>query len=77
MSPKTHCKYGHSLTENNLLVRKDGRRNCRKCSKLRSRESQANHKKPLIDRYANIRKLFESSKHQTLFGQVLKQTSNT
>jgi len=59
------------------MVRKDGRRNCRKCDKLRKIEYRTKHKKPPVDRYANIRKLWEASKHQTLFGQVTKQTSNT
>jgi hypothetical protein len=36
---KTHCIHGHELTPENIYVRRDnGKRMCRECSRIRSRE---------------------------------------
>jgi hypothetical protein len=34
---KTHCNHGHSLSGENLFVRKDGRRRCRACERASQR----------------------------------------
>lgn len=65
---KTHCKYGHPLEGDNLRIRKEGYRNCKKCQDFRNYERRIRNGQPK-DRYVNIRALFEASKHQTLFGQ--------
>jgi hypothetical protein len=36
---QTHCIHGHRLSGGNLLVRKDGRRNCRACSRQKENSS--------------------------------------
>jgi len=33
---KTHCKYGHELTKNNIYLGKRGQRNCKICTKDRA-----------------------------------------
>ena len=71
----TYCKYGHPLTGDNLLIRKEGWRNCRKCRDFRSYEYRTKHS-PRIDKYANIRKLIEASKYQKLFGQVTERRTS-
>jgi len=38
-SRKTECKWGHPLRGDNLIIRKDGRRACRKCKAQHSRDS--------------------------------------
>lgn len=39
---KTHCKRGHRLSEDNLVAnRKDGRRECIKCRRVRQRERRS------------------------------------
>lgn len=72
---KTHCKYGHPLKGDNLLVRKEGHRNCKKCRDFRSYEYRMEHGQP-IDKNANVRRLFEASKHQTLYGQEIERGKN-
>ena len=37
---KTHCKYGHEFTENNIYVMQDGRA-CRRCRKMHSHNYNA------------------------------------
>lgn len=37
----THCKHGHELTGDNLIVRTSGSRTCRTCSIRRKREFRA------------------------------------
>lgn len=37
-SKHTHCKQGHALEGNNLIVRKNGTQACRECSRARWRE---------------------------------------
>lgn len=34
---KTHCPRGHEYTPENLLPRKNGKRDCRECSRIRDR----------------------------------------
>ena len=36
-SKHTHCKQGHALEGDNLIVRKNGRQTCRECSRARWR----------------------------------------
>ena len=36
--PKTHCKRGHKLTEENLIYRKNGDRRCKTCNILSKKE---------------------------------------
>ena len=38
---KTHCKNGHELTDDNVLVRGDNRRMCRTCHNADSKRSAA------------------------------------
>jgi HNH endonuclease len=35
---KTHCKYGHPLSGDNLIVRKSGHRQCKTCNREKVRE---------------------------------------
>ncbi|WP_261526143.1 HNH endonuclease signature motif containing protein [Burkholderia multivorans] len=37
---KTHCKRGHELTGNNLLIANNGSRQCRICTNWRAREAK-------------------------------------
>jgi hypothetical protein len=38
-SVKTHCDKGHELTEENVYLRKNGARSCRKCASIASRKN--------------------------------------
>jgi hypothetical protein len=38
-SVKTHCDKGHELTEDNVYLRKNGARSCRKCASIASRKN--------------------------------------
>jgi hypothetical protein len=40
---KTHCSRGHSYTPENTYVPSDGKRYCRACSRIRSREYSERH----------------------------------
>ena len=37
---KKKCRRGHALTKMNLYLRKDGTRECRKCSLVRARDAE-------------------------------------
>jgi len=37
---RTHCKQGHSF-EGNIMVRKDGKRECAECNRVRARNNYA------------------------------------
>lgn len=41
---KTHCIHGHPFSGSNLMVRKDGGRDCRTCHRERVREAQRRHR---------------------------------
>lgn len=41
---RTHCKRGHELTGDNLIVQPDGHRNCRACQQFHSRRSYEQRK---------------------------------
>lgn len=36
---KTHCKHGHPLSGDNLILKPDGKRQCRECQRRAARES--------------------------------------
>jgi transcriptional regulator with XRE-family HTH domain len=40
MAAKTHCKHGHALTSDNIIVKKNGERSCRACKRIYAREYQ-------------------------------------
>lgn len=68
---KTHCKYGHSFEGDNLLIRKEGWRSCRKCRDFRNYEYRIKHLKINPENIPLI-KLIEASKHQKLFSERSK-----
>ena len=37
----THCKHGHEYTPENTMVGNDGKRKCRECARIRSRQQYA------------------------------------
>lgn len=41
---KTHCKYGHELTDDNVYLSKTGARNCKICAKERATRHYERHK---------------------------------
>lgn len=64
----THCKYGHPLKGDNLLTRKEGWINCKKCNDSNNYHFRITHGQPK-DRYEDIRKLFNASKKHKLSGE--------
>jgi len=52
-SPKTHCKYGHELTPDNIYITKTdewrSRRECKQCSKRRYQEWAARRRTKLAN----------------------------
>jgi excisionase family DNA binding protein len=42
---RTHCGKGHELTEDNIIIRKDGSRVCKTCQRTSERECQRRRRK--------------------------------
>lgn len=50
---KTHCKYGHELSGDNLVVYKDGFNRCKQCRSDIERERRERTKQKMIQSVVN------------------------
>lgn len=53
---KTHCKYGHAYEGDNVGIKTDGQRKCRKCGSIRSMKNRATVREVLYGSATNYPK---------------------
>jgi hypothetical protein len=47
---KTHCHRGHPYSGDNLIIKRDGSRDCRECDRARQRKWRTTHKEKAAER---------------------------